>query len=523
MEILIPLDGESWSALSSRLKKISGQVLLVLGKAHTDDAHSSEFHAFLRSCREREEVIVATRISSISHAAAAHDLVTVTKVPDLKELLGQDHPRLSEVLQVFAPSMFRQQMRSHLQTMGLLSLPKLRIIILASVSGILFFFVLFRLLPSAEIRVWAREDTITQTANIFLVMSGATVDIPERVRRMELVPMTINVDKTITFDQISKEFDGEHARVVMTIHNNASESYALKKGSRMTNQAGMIFRLQESIFIDTGQEVLTEVVADDIDLYGEIIGERGNVPAGLTWEFPGLPVAERRLVYGKNQEPGFGGTTSYRKVLSRADIDVAQAQLKEELLTSAKQLIDEQRVLINAEDKSKVLEMLYYEELTKSEYIDFVLPEVFLDQPVQSVPIEGTIRYTSYAYDTQEVLDLLYKELVTHVGQDKVLLEDSISLDRLVAHVIDYHDDLLWIKLTVDLSGTQRYVLDPLSPMGARFGKRVRNEILGLSTSEAKRVIKNLPEVDEVSISLWPPWSRIIPSIPSHISIVPST
>ena len=52
----------------------------------------------------------------------------------------------------------------------------------------------------------------------------------------------------------------------------------------------MIFRLKESIIIPAATplepgltNVLTE--ASPKDLYGQIVGERGNVPAGLKWDF----------------------------------------------------------------------------------------------------------------------------------------------------------------------------------------------------------------------------------------------
>ena len=116
---------------------------------------------------------------------------------------------------------------------------------------------------------------------------------------------------------------------------------------------------------------------------------------------------------------------------------------------------------------------------------------------------------------------MLSKELRTHVGEGRRILEDSLTLDRLVAHVIDYEDDFSWIKLTVDLTGSQQYILDPLSPTGALFAKKVREGVKGLSKEEAQRIVDNLPEVKKADVSVWPPWSGTLPSIASHIIIEP--
>ena len=122
--------------------------------------------------------------------------------------------------------------------MGLLSLPKIRIWFLIALSGGLFLFVFFKLLPSADVRIRPREDAVNQTANIFLVQSGAMVEIPSRVRTMALIPITVHVERSITFDQISKEFIGKSAEALITIINESNEPYSLRTGTRLLNQAG---------------------------------------------------------------------------------------------------------------------------------------------------------------------------------------------------------------------------------------------------------------------------------------------
>jgi hypothetical protein len=116
---------------------------------------------------------------------------------------------------------------------------------------------------------------------------------------------------------------------------------------------------------------------------------------------------------------------------------------------------------------------------------------------------------------------MLYAELIDHVGDGKRLIDESITVDRLVHHVIDYADDNSWIKLTVDLTGKEEYVLDPLTPFGAHFAMNVREVVAGKSKDEAKGIVKNLPEVDNAQIKLWPPWARMLPDNPLQISITP--
>jgi hypothetical protein len=165
---------------------------------------------------------------------------------------------------------------------------------------------------------------------------------------------------------------------------------------------------------------------------------------------------------------------------------------------------------------------LAYEELTRSSFTDISLPSEFIGQKIKTVPVSGTIFYTVLLYDENELFELLRKELDQTVSDQKVLILSSIRKENLVLHVIDAPWDepiLNWVKVTVDLSGTERYVLDPLTPTGAIFSKRIRDAVSGKTKEDAERIVKNFPEVAKVAVSIWPFWNRTLPSIASNISI----
>ncbi|MBI3331828.1 hypothetical protein HYZ99_02600 [Candidatus Peregrinibacteria bacterium] len=524
--VLSPKEEESWNGFARRILETEGTVVAIIsGGEQALFPEPGDRESFLEEVGKiRSRLRLATKQKDLVAGARRLGIRVLDRPRLLKEALA-DHPNAEEAMRLFSPHVWRQELRSRLQAMGLLSLPKIRIWLLIGVSTTLFLFVFFRLLPSADVQIWPREDVISQTANIFLVQeqqSGATLDIPERVRIMPLIPITVNVTRAITFDQISKEFLGTSAEMSVTIINKAQEPYSLRTGTRLMNQAGMIFKTLEPLNVSPGEEVTLRARADDLDLYGKIIGDRGNVPADVKWEFPGLAPEERVLVYGINRTPARGGTSSFRTVLHQQDLDIAKKRLEEELMATAKQLVDEERIVRNMSraDEGK-LEMLYYEELTKTEFKDFLLPTQFLGEPVNSIPVEGSVTYTTYAYDAQAILTMLSEELNAHVGEGKRLLKDTIGLERMNVHVISFDDNLNWIKLTVDLSATEQFILDPLSPTGAKFGKKVREAIAGKTVEEGKRIVKNFPEAEKVDINLWPPWGRSVPHILSHITIAP--
>lgn len=522
VHVLFPQSEEAWSAFADRMKETSGEVLIVLSGRELELLAQPEVRKqFLAKCKAMHQRLrIATKHPAIAAEARASGIRVLDRTKHIRTLLA-GHPKLNEALRVFSPQLWRQQLKSQLQRMGLLSVPKLRIFSLVTLSGILFFFVVFRLLPSAEIRVKPRQEPVSQTVNIFLVQTGSNVDVSAGVRRVPLIPVTINFRKAVTFDHISKEFIGTSSRMQMTVVNKSSETYQLRAGTRFTNQAGMVFRILDHAIVDAGDELEVRAQAEDVDLYGQIIGDRGNVPAGLKWDIPGLAPEERTLVYGENRAAATGGTTAYRTVLRPEDLEIARKRLEQELLADAKLQVEEKREEMNARNSGKFFVLLNYNELTKTTYSGFVLPQQFLGQEVTSVPVEGSIAYTMYVYDADYILHTLRDELRSHVHEGSRLLDEEIGREDLIAHVIAYDDNLTWVKLTVDLTGRQEFILDPLTPTGAMFGKEVRQKVTGLSRDDAMRIISNMNEVDRVVIRQWPPWARTLPPIASHISIVP--
>lgn len=521
LTVLIPEEGESLSSLSRRLTETSGPVLLVLtGNEEKFDESTAITAAFFSDCRKiRDRLTIATKHPKIVAEARRKELKVLERTTELKKLLA-GHEKQEQVLRIFSPQIWRQQLKSSLQRMGLLSVPRIRIFTLVGFSVLLFLFVVLRLLPSAEVIIRPRQEAVSQTMNVFLVQSGALALLENNVRNMPLVPISVSVHQSLTFDHISKEFIGTSSEVDLTVYNKSTEQYSLKSGTRFTNQAGMVFRSKEPIILAAGKQITIHAKADDTDMYDQIIGERGNVPAGIKWEIPGLSPEERKKVYAENKKAAKGGTTAHRTVLKQDDLELAKRTLEGELLVAAKSLIGERLAERNIGASSR-LKVLQYDELTKSEYKDIVLPQQLLGTQVSSVPVEGSITYTVYAYDVQAILEMLKTQLVAHVREGRELLTDQLTLEDMGVVVIDYADDFSWIKLTVDLRGTERFVLDPLSPAGAMFAKRLREQVQGTSKDDALRIVKNMPEVEDVTISLWPPWSGVLPPIPSHISVTP--
>ena len=182
-------------------------------------------------------------------------------------------------------------------------------------------------------------------------------------------------------------------------------------------------------------------------------------------------------------------------------------------------------VLEEMADRNKMLGMtlvpLKYDVLTRIEYQNFKLSEDFIGQNISSIPVEGDIAYTVLLYDNAALLKMMKSEILSHVSSDKTIIEQSLDIENLDIRIVPpWDDDFRWVKITADLTYNEKFILSALTPAGAMLGKNIRDSVAGKSVTDAERIIKNLSEVSHVQISLWPPWNKTLPTIPSNIAIV---
>ncbi len=523
--VLIPEEGEAWMAFVKRVRAVHHKRLIILsGRERELLDHPDFLEQVLSACKTQpRHTYVATAHRGLLALLRERGLSVIQHTRQLRQVLGPEHPRMALAIQAFSPHIWRQQLKSQLQSMGLLSLPRLRSYGLVVLSLGLFGFVIFKLLPSAEVAVHPRQDSVGETSNLFLIASGAVLppDTAPGVTRLELQPVVVTVEKTITFDQISKEFRGTAATLEMSVVNQTDNPIELRKGTRFLNQAGMIFTIPRRLMVDARSRTTITATAAAEDLYGQIIGERGNVPPDLQWTIPGLSETDQKVIFGQNRTAGTGGTTAYATVVTAQDLELAKTRLRQELEADAKEKVERERIARDDGTPDHTFRLLTPTKLLKTDFRDISVPDHLIGKEAVSITASGALTYTVLGYDIQPILELLRNRLTEHVRDGKALREDLLDADHLDVRVILYDDNLTWAKITAELTGTEEFVLDPLTPTGAIFAQRVREMITDKPRADALRIVQNMPEVDHVEISIWPFWSTTLPSIPSHITISP--
>ncbi|MDH5596839.1 MAG: hypothetical protein OEY44_01935 [Candidatus Peregrinibacteria bacterium] len=394
----------------------------------------------------------------------------------------------------------------------------------------LFLLISYIALPGATVYIKPRFDTLEHTVNITLADKRKNQTLLSRNEPHVIASEQIETvtKQTKIFNTTSKQFDGVNAQGFITIYNSASEEWPLKESTRFQTEDGLVFRIQEGIFVppqtvdDTGAEILGQyrvaVVADPFDIYADPIGERGNIgPSHFI--IPGLSKFNQEIIWGESDQSMEGGITRYQKVVMEEDIESAKKQIEENLALIAKEDLQTHIVELNRLNNSNLV-LLADDHYLKTELLELRVSDELEGSQKDKFEVFAQISTLGVAYDFDQLFAILKKELKTRAHPDMRVRDDSISPSSLSFEPVDEDEVLGQIKLNVSIKGIQEFVIESSREAGHQFAnKKVKEKILGFSLEEAESYVGNLPEVDEVEIKLWPFWASRIPRIADNIEV----
>lgn len=392
------------------------------------------------------------------------------------------------------------------------------------ISLSIFILVMYIALPGATIYIKPKSEILEQPVNIVLA-EFQTNQSELSQRPPNMIPyFTVNTEfeKNIFYPTLNQEFTGENAKGRITVVNSTEQEWALKNKTQFQTEDGVIFRTQAGIKIpprngEQNGETVVEVIADPFDIYGNIVGDRGNIdPNRLI--IRKLSQTQQELIWGENREPIAGGITKFKKIVTETDIETAKKKVELELLSSAKEYIQN-----HINDRNKINNanriMLEDEKFLEKEIVEIKYSEDILGKELEKFEIYAKLRVKAIVYDNDQFHSILRNELVTRLHPDMRLNDQSINNNSVQYTIIDNDDARQQITISAIIQGVQEFVIEPTSESGIRFTNKVKDNVIGADREEAIAYLSNLPEVADVEISIWSLWSSRLPTLPENISI----
>lgn len=283
----------------------------------------------------------------------------------------------------------------------------------------------------------------------------------------------------------------EHASGTITVFNEYSTaSQRLITNTRFEAENGRIYRIKSPVVVpgyrlEGGQKVPGSI---KVTVYADEPGDAYNLPSA-DFTIPGLKGTEQyQSMYARSEGPLSGGFVGERAFVEK---DVRDAAMRELRL--------ETENMVRAQFLSALVDTeIYFPE---------TLTIVFIEGPDRPVPNGAVVSVTARAeapiFEESAVADALAQEA-------NVPFEGALTLknaDDLAITASSSED-----SVTVSVSGEAVLV-------GVLDGPRLRGDLSGKDRRSVGSVLASYPEVEDMTVSVYPFWRGTLPSEVDRIRI----
>lgn len=412
-----------------------------------------------------------------------------------------------------------------------LSAPNKKLFIgIFSAIVLLFIGILYIALPSASVRVQPAANLIEKTVN--LVFTDATINPAEvssgKARVVPVYPVETTFEKTLKFNATEKIFTGSSASGWINVYNESAGDWLLIGGTRFQTDDGVVFRIPQQISVpgavenEEGEivpgELKVRVNADDLDAYNDVTGDRGNIINGTYLKVPGLSEYNQRLVYGEAAEDFQGGVTDYYTIISENDMNAAKEFTLIEIEASAKE-----ELARHIEEKNETMkrELILFDNPKgyEKEVLEVNLPEDLIGTEGENFEVSARMHVSGLAYDRSAMLSILERELRSAVHPDKKLV--SLNTDGITLNPLEdtYNQNTGKITVVGVIEGVEEWSLDPSTAAGKLLIEKIKTHTMGKSVIDAENYVRNLREIRDANVAVWPFWAKTLPTMSSAINI----
>lgn len=309
----------------------------------------------------------------------------------------------------------------------------------------------------------------------------------------------------------------------VTLYNKLPEKVRLRANTRLQSEEWIIFTTQGSVdipaaFTDwTWKLIIWErsinVQAKLYDEDDNFIWTRGNTGTWKLLMLPGLK-NDQDKIYAYTTWVISWGTNDYKKILWEDDIKNAKIllewQLQDYALSQAKDEIRENNKINNV--TYKILEV---DDIIKWSNLWITWDEELkVWTKMESFELNGTIKITTYTYNTELVLNHL-KWTIKDGLLDEI--EDLRYIDKSsmrIAMVINRQEQPFKIKASAEIQAS--FTHNFLSKKN-NYVEKLKFTIAGMNKEEAKKILLNNSKISNVDIESRPFFMTKISSIPNNI------
>ena len=355
----------------------------------------------------------------------------------------------------------------------------------------------------------------------FFVFRGTTVTVIPREQTVVFDEQTIYTaypkgaelsSGSIVYSTISREFKEsasvqatsvesveEYASGTITIVNNHSAApLRLIKNTRFETPAGLVYRIRNSVDVpgkvgNTPGELQATVYADEP-------GERYNIGPVSRFTLPGLKTTGPDMftnVYARSESSMTGGFVGERPVVSKADQDSAQSQIRTRLEEQARSAFNE----------TEATDSYIFPELQVITYE--ILPPDFADDG--SVRVRQKAIVTAPAFDAGVFAKALAEATSADAGGGEVRIANASTFTISLTDAEDITIGTDAFEFTLSGNATFEWIVD---------AGLLASDLAGNTKESFQNILASHPGIEEASAQIRPFWKNTFPSDANDIKII---
>lgn len=360
--------------------------------------------------------------------------------------------------------------------------PRFRVfaVIFVVLSALLIGLIIFFSMSKATITITPKKELLSVD---FPVQVGAETDsdtTPARVKGV-IVEREVSYDEKVEATGTKTVAVGQNT---VTVKNESSAVQQLIATTRVQAPDGALFRLKKGITVPARGSV-------DAEVYPDKAGT--PLPSDTKFTIPGLNEAKQKVIYAMSGPVPEDG-------------DVVRTITEDDILKG------KAAGLAKAEDDLKAALKKANKDITDvvvSREVVETVANAKAGDPAQTATVTVKAKVTLVGYDGKAVREMVQNKLIAGVPDGK--------------EFTGIHDDALVVRLTsadvTKKTAVIRVYADGNAVIKATSPTLAKENVAGMSATQAKEFLENFDAVEKAEVSLFPSWLKKIPTLKDHIEI----
>jgi hypothetical protein len=358
-------------------------------------------------------------------------------------------------------------------------------------AGIIVLFSLLSAFGGAVVTIVPKQES----ADISEQLRATNMDAPTGASltyKLTSISETVSTDVKATGEETVET----KASGIITIYNTYTDkSQPLVKNTRFETEDGRIYRIGQSITVPGMKG--TQPGTIDAEVFADAAGESYNVESAKFTipGFEGQPQFDK--FYAQTKTAISGGFNGVRKVVSEADQDSAEANLKTQLITKL-----QEKVLAEITPETTVVfddRLISMGELKQTEG----------SRDMVSLSLTGTLQALIFSKDNF-YRALAGESLTVFNPEDTVYVLDESKLQIALAPEFDPATGL--DEATVSVSGSAQFVWKTDHEL-------LKKQLSGKQKKELKSILQEFSSIAKAEAVIKPFWKSAFPEIVEKIRI----